>query len=133
MKTPYLQFIIPFFLWPAGLPPDPIDNVADLIRKGNIHELSKSLSLNTEIIISNEENTYSRAGAELMLNKFFSENKPRSVKILHKVNSNAKYRCGVVLIASGKESYRLIYILKETAGNFELIEIRIEDEKPGIK
>ena len=124
-----ILFLILLITIPAFLPLDPIDNVADLIRKGDIHELCKSFPANTEVIISNKDNIYSKADAELVLNKFFSQNKPKSVKVLHRVNSNSKFSCGVLLLTADKGTFRVVYTLEEMAGNFMLIEMRIENGK----
>ena len=71
MKHTYLPLLIVLLLLPAIAVTDPIDKVADLIKQGNIHELSKMFAENVEITIRDEENIYSKTQAELILNKFF--------------------------------------------------------------
>jgi len=117
------------YLVPTAPPADPIDNIANLIRLGNAHELSKFFAPSVEITIMDQEDVYSKVQAELILDKFFSQNKPRSVKMLHKVNSNPNYRFGVLILISDKGTYRIAYTLKEADKNLMLIELRIEKGK----
>jgi hypothetical protein len=129
MKLLYAPLFLILYLVPAVPVADPIDKIADLIRQENIHELSKLFAANVEITILDDENVYSKAQAELVLNKFFSENRPRAVKMLHKVNSNPNYRFGVIILTTDKNTFRIAYTLKVADSNFTMIEMRIETEK----
>lgn len=108
---------------------DPIDKIAALIGKGDIHEVANFFAPNIELTLMDEANTYSKAQAEVILDKFFAQNKPASCKILHKVNSSASYRLGVVIINTDKDTYRIAFTLKGTDNNVQLIELRVESEK----
>jgi F420-dependent methylenetetrahydromethanopterin dehydrogenase len=108
---------------------DPIDKVAELIRQGDTKELSKIFAANVEVTIRDEENVYSKVQAGLILDKFFSQNKPVSVKMLHKVNSNPNYLFGVLILNTTNGLYRIAYTLKKAEGSLMLIELRIETEK----
>jgi len=98
---------------------DPVSKVAAIIRQANMHELSALM----------DENTYSKTRAAAVLTNFFNQNRPVSVKILHKINSSAKYHFGVLLMNTGKGVYRIALTFKEVNGAFQLIELRIETEK----
>lgn len=129
MKPLYLPFAIIFFLMPSLMAADVIDKVAGFIRQGNVPELSKLFASNIEITIQDEENLYSKVQAGLILEKFFAQNKPLSVKMLHKVNSNPNYRFGVLILNTQKGPFRVAYTLKDTDGSPAIIELRIETEK----
>ena len=129
MKPFYLPLLVILYLAPSISPGDPIDKVAELIRQGNIHELSKLFAPNIEVSIIGDENVYSKDQAELILDKFFSQNKPKAVKVLHKINSNPNYRFGVLIVNTDKGPYRVAYTLKGTGGDLMIIELRIESEK----
>jgi hypothetical protein len=128
MKLSYLLlvFILSFVSVFAA---DPIDKVAELIRQGNAPELSKIFAPNVEITILGEENVYSKDQSEIILDKFFSQNKPLAVQILHKVNSNPNYLFAVLTLTTDKGPFRVSYTLKGTNGSQQLIELRIETEK----
>ena len=107
----------------------PIERVAELMRQGNVAELTKLFADNVEITIQDEENLYSKTQAGLILDKFFSQNKPTSVKVLHKVNSSQNYIFGVIILNTQKGPYRIAVTIKQTGSTPELIEIRVETEK----
>lgn len=108
---------------------DPVDSVANLISQGNAHELSKYFAQNVEITLMDVENVYTKTQAEIVVDKFFSQNKPLAVKILHKVDSNPNYRFAVLILNTDKEVFRVSYTMKGTGADLVLIELRIELEK----
>jgi len=52
---------------------DPVDTIADLLKKGNVHELSKLFSSSVELTILKDEGIYSNTQAELILDHFFKK------------------------------------------------------------
>ncbi|TWJ02505.1 uncharacterized protein DUF4783 [Mucilaginibacter frigoritolerans] len=129
IKLLCLPLLFISYLVPGGTFADPIDNVATLIKQGDVHALSAMFAPSVEISILNEENVYSKTQAELVLTKFFNENKPRLVKMLHRVNSNPNYYFGVITMNTDKSAFRIACTLKQIDKHFELIEMRIETEK----
>lgn len=129
MKRFYLSAMIILFIVPIVSIADPIDSVADLIRLGNIRELANIFAPSVGVTIFDEENTYTKSQAEVVLDKFFNQNKPKAVKILHKILSNPNYKFGVAIVTTDRGAFRVAYTLKETNGSFLLIEMRIETEK----
>jgi len=117
------------YLLPSRSSEDPIDKIAMLIKQGNIHELSAMFAQSIEVGINGEDNVYSKTQAEMMLVKFFNDNKVRSVKMLHKVNSNSSYSLGVLIINTDKGAFRIACTLKQLDSSPALIEMRIETEK----
>ncbi|HAL83754.1 MAG TPA: DUF4783 domain-containing protein [Mucilaginibacter sp.] len=106
-----------------------VNRVAELIKQGNIHGLSKLFAPNVEVTLMEDDNVYSKAQAGLILDKFFNQHKPKAVKMLHRINSNPNYRFGVLIVNTGKDTFRVAFTLKETDGSLMLIEFRIETEK----
>ncbi len=129
MKPLYLPLFVILYLVPSVSLVDPIDKVAGLIKQGNIHELAKLFASNIEVTILGDEDVYSKDQAELILDKFFNQNKPKAVKMLHKINSNPNYQFGVLVVNTDKGPYRVAYTLKGTGGDLMMIEFRIETEK----
>ncbi|MDN3547524.1 DUF4783 domain-containing protein [Mucilaginibacter aquaedulcis] len=129
MKLIYLPSLILLFLLPGFAPADAIDNVANLLKQGNSKELAKLFAPSIEISLMDEENIYSQAQATLILDKFFTKNKPKSIKLLHKVNSSANYRFGVFILTTDSGLYRVAFTLKGTDEKMNIIELRIENEK----
>jgi len=128
MKLLYLSMLVCISTVSHISVADPIDKIAELIRQRNIHEMAKSFAGSVEVTILGDENTYSKAQAEVIIDKFFSQNLPKTVKMLHRVNSNPNYRFGVLIVNTSNGTYRIAITLKETDGNLALIEFRVETE-----
>ena len=129
MKLRYFPLLTLLFLIPLVVKADDIEKIADLIKQGNAHELAKMFSSNVDMNILDETNVYSKAQSEMILDKFFKENKPRTVKLLHRVSSNPNYNFGVVILSTDKGKFRISYTLREINKVMVVIELRIETEK----
>ena len=124
MKLLYLPLLILLSLF------DPIDNIAQLIGKGNVHELARYFPAEVEIgLPGTDEDTYTKTAAQSMLEKFFAQNKPLSEKILHKINNGSSFQYGVVILSTAKGPYRVSFNLKNDNGKIQLVKLIIEAEK----
>ena len=130
MKLLYvLLLILPLSFIFAQSTTDVIDKTAELIRQGNVHELAGTFSSSVELAVLGEENVYSNKQSEAILTIFFKHNQPISVKVIHRVTSNANYRFAVLMLTTNNGVYRTSFSLKNVNGRFELNELRIETEK----
>ncbi|MDB5127475.1 DUF4783 domain-containing protein [Mucilaginibacter sp.] len=130
MKLRYLPLLSLLFLLPMVATADTIEKISELIKQGNAHEIAKFFATNVDISILDETNVYSKAQSEMILDKFFKENKPQTVKLLHRINSNPNYNFGVLILTTDKGKFRVSYTLKEVNKVMAIIELRIETEKP---
>jgi hypothetical protein len=128
MKTICLTLFIALqvFFSPAA---DTIDRVSDLFSKGNTTEITKLFADNVDMGIMTDLDTYPKARAGQMLQKFFTDNKPISSKILHKVTSSATFNMGVVALTTSNGVYRVSFTLKDNKGVMQLVEVRVEGER----
>lgn len=108
---------------------DPLDRVADLLKGADTKELFKWLPSMVELTILDEGNVYSKVQAQVILNNFFDKNQPKSIKMIHRVNTNSNYRFAVMMLNTTTGNYRTSYSLKLIDGAFYLTELRIEIEK----
>jgi hypothetical protein len=129
MRLRNLPLLTLLFLLPTVVKAGPIEKIAELFKKGSASEIAAYFSANLDIIVMNEANTYAKAQAEMLLDKFFKEHKPHTVKILHRISSNANYNYAVILLATDKGKFRITYTMKEVGNAMEIIEMRIESEK----
>jgi hypothetical protein len=129
MKKLYLALLVIITAAPALAGDDPVAKVAGIIRQGKVSGLSEMMAESVEISIAGDDNTYSKTQAVGVLNNFFSQNRPLSVTVLHKINSSPKYHFGVLLMSSSKGTYRIALTFRELNGALQLIELRIEPEK----
>lgn len=128
MKLIYTPIVLLLFMFPA-IQAGPIDKIAELIKQGNVHELAKFLADNVDMAVLDNTDVYSKTQAEIILEKFFKENKPLSVKIFHRVSSNSNYNFAVLILNTDKGKYRVSFTLKEVEKEMVIIDLRIETEK----
>lgn len=100
---------------------DIINDVSQAIRSGNAHEIAKYFSSNVDLTILSEEEIYSKAQAEQVLQDFLNKNTPRSFTLLHQGSKpGAKYAIGTYINTQGV-SYRVYFFIKQS-GTSELIQ-----------
>lgn len=109
--------------------PDIIDDVFALLKTSDTKEISKHFASTVELTILTEEDVYSKVQAELILKNFLDKHQPEAVKIIHRLNSNPNYRFGVALLSTSNGSFRTSFSMKNTAGRFQITEMRIEQDK----
>lgn len=129
MRLIYLPTLMFLLLFAVAAKADPIDNIAGFLKQGNAQALSNLFATSVEVTILDQENLYSDTQATLVINKFFTDNKPKSVKILHRVNSSSSYLFGVMFLTTDNGVYRISVTLNGSSGNMKIIELRIEAEK----
>jgi hypothetical protein len=129
MKLKYLPLLVLLYLVPNVCLAGPIEKIAELIKQGNAHELCKYFAATVDITVLENTNVYSKAQAEVILEKFFKENKPQSVSVLHRVNSSPTYNYTVLLLTTDKGKFRVACTMKEVEKEMVVIELRIETEK----
>lgn len=105
---------------------DYIIEISTQFGSGNTKELSKYFSSSINLSLKNNENVYSKAQTEIILDKFFRENSPQSSKITHRLSNNSNYEHAVLLLNTDKGDYRVAIALKDSDKQLQLIEIRIE-------
>lgn len=108
---------------------DQVDKIAALLQQGQAHELVKQFAASVELSILDDEKVLSKEQAEAALNNFFAANKPVAVKIIHRINTNPSLSYAVAQLRTSGGNYRISFSLKNTNGNQELTELRIELEK----
>jgi len=108
---------------------DPIAATAELIKKVNIHDFAKTFASSIDLTILDQEDVYSAAQAEIVLEGFFKNNAVKSVTIIHKVTSNPNVRFAVFNVVTANGTYRTSVSLKLTEGQFLVNELRIETKK----
>jgi len=122
-----LLFLLP--LGEVATAADPVDNAAEYIRTGNMHELSKLFATDVETAILGNENTDTPAQAETALTTFFKNNPVKSVSVVHRVNSNPTIKFAVLNVVTSTGTYRTSLSFKMVNGQFLMDEIKIEAEK----
>jgi hypothetical protein len=107
---------------------DNFEDVAAALKSGNAKQVSTFFNTNLALTIMNDEGTYSKQQAEVIMRNFFAQNPPKQVSIQHRGSSGqgAKYAVAIYECTNGK--FRA-YIFMKDAGNGLLIhELRIEKD-----
>lgn len=105
---------------------DSVMEISNQFRLGNTKGLSKYLSSSVTLSLMNNENVYSKAQSEIILDKFFKENPPQTSRIIHRLENNSNYLHAVLLLDTEKGDYRVAISLKDVNKQLQLIEVRIE-------
>ena len=66
---------------------DIYDELADAIRAGDAHHIAGFFDAKVNLALSNQEDVYSKAQAELLIKDFFSKNPGKTFNLVHKGSS----------------------------------------------
>ena len=105
-----------------------LDKISLALKSGNSKELAKYFDNNIELTILRENGAYSKVQAEQVLKNFFSNNPPKSFKLIHKGSSNKGSQYGIGNLTTSKGTYRTYFYFKQKGEVFKIQELRIEEE-----
>ena len=132
MGTSFFQIILYFlFLFSPfqGQKSDSFEAIAGFLKGSDSRNIAAFFAPIIEMNILSEENEYSKAQAELILRDFLLKNKPITLKILHKLNSNPNYRFAVFSVQSMENKFRISISMAKDGDSFYIKVIRIEYDK----
>jgi hypothetical protein len=132
MGTSFFQIILYFlFLFTPfqGQKSDSFEAIAGFLKVSDSRNIAAFFAPIIEMNILSEENEYSKAQAELILRDFLLKNKPITLKILHKLNSNPNYRFAVFSVQSMENKFRISISMAKDGDYFYIKVIRIEYDK----
>ncbi|MVN20897.1 DUF4783 domain-containing protein [Mucilaginibacter arboris] len=129
MMKPIVSTLLFFTVFSNVFFAGPIDKIAALLQQGQAHELAKQFAASMEFSILDDEKDVSKAQAETLLTNFFTQNKPVSVKVIHRIETNPSLQYAVVQLRTSNGNFRVSYSLKITNGNQEITDLHIEAEK----
>lgn len=101
------------------------DEIIQSLKSGDSKTLSAYFNQNVELVVLENDNVYSKAQAQQIVNKFFSSNPPESFSVIHQGGKEgAQYVIGNLV--TGKGSYRVYFLLKKNSGKDYIHQLRIE-------
>lgn len=101
------------------------DEIIQSLKSGDSKTLSAYFNQNVEMVVLENDNVYSKAQAQQIVNKFFSSNPPVSFNVIHQGGKEgAQYVIGNLV--TGKGSYRVYFLLKKNSGKDYIHQLRIE-------
>lgn len=106
----------------------PINLVTKAMKSGNAAEVAKHFDKIVDITMQNDQSTYSKSQAEMVLKNFFSKHPVKSFSVKHSggsADSTSIYLIGD-LVTISDQKYRLYLYFRQDSGEMHLQEIRFE-------
>lgn len=111
---------------------EPLQEVVQYIRGGNVTGMAKYLDKTVDININNNQASYSASQAEIILKDFFGKNVVKEFSVAQGGNSgtSAQYAIGTLQTSTGL--YQLYVVIKMNENKFLIRQLRFEkiDKKP---
>lgn len=103
-------------------------NISKAIQNGNAKLLGGYFTKTVDLTVKDIEDVYSKDQAEVILTRFFNENKPKSYSVKHEGKSKLDdyYYIGDLVTDTG--TYRLTFFLKKEGEIFRVKQLKIESE-----
>ncbi|MBN1926195.1 MAG: DUF4783 domain-containing protein [Prolixibacteraceae bacterium] len=97
------------------------------IKAGNSATLARHFNQNVELVVLENENVYSKAHAQQVIQDFFSKNKPVSFSIIHKADKgDLNYAIGTLKTENGQ--FRVYFLIKKINNVSFIHQLRIEQQ-----
>ena len=106
-----------------------VPDIGAMLKQDNSRELGKLFSSSIELTLPADDNLYTKDQAESALDKFLKAHKAKGVTALHKIDSSSSFLFEVYILSTDKGAFRVACTLKNTLGDYTVIEIRIEQVK----
>jgi hypothetical protein len=122
-----ILFIVGFIICSNQLKAQIPDGILQSLKTGNSKTLSEYFNQNVEMVVLENDNVYSKAQAQQIVNKFFSSNPPENFTIIHQGGKEgAQYVIGNLI--TGKGTFRVYFLLKKSGGKDYIHQLRIEEQ-----
>lgn len=102
------------------------NNIAGLLKSGNVNGLSEYFMSNVDLTILDNNDVYSKAQATQVTKRFFDENPPSGFEIKHEGKSKMEDHYRIGMLRTSKGNYRITYFLKNHEGRYLIKKLRIE-------
>jgi purine-nucleoside phosphorylase len=101
-------------------------NINTALRTGNVGGIAQYIDNVIDITINNNQSTYSKAQAEMVLRDFFAKHSPKDFVSEKTGNGNNTFYTIGHLTVSGTCSYRIYISMRMKEGAYFLQELRFE-------
>ena len=104
------------------------NEIISSLKNGNAKVLSGYFNQNVELVVLDNDNVYSKAQAQQIVDNFFSANTPKNFAILHELGrEGSKSVIGNLLTKNG--TFRVYFLLKQSNGKDYIHQLRIEKQE----
>jgi hypothetical protein len=103
------------------------DEIIVSLSTGNASKLAKNFNQNVELVVLDNENVYSKAHAEQVIDDFFKKYPPTKFTIIHQGGKgDSSYAIGT--LQSSKDKFRVYFLLKMVNNVAYIHQLRIEKQ-----
>lgn len=103
------------------------DEIIQSLKTGNSKTLSEYFNQNVEMAVLENDNVYSKAQAQQIINKFFNSYSPESFNVLHDGGKEGD-RYVIGNLVTNKGNFRVYFLLRKNNGKDYIIQLRIEEQ-----
>ncbi len=104
------------------------DEIILSLKSGNAKILSEYFNQNVELMVPENDNVYSKAQAQLIVNDFFTTYSTQGFSVIHQGGKEgAQYVIGN--LSTKKGSFRVYFLLKNNNGKDYIHQLRIEKQE----
>ena len=131
MKTTPIIFLISFILvtgFSYSVPQSVTKEITAAIRAADDEKLATYLNNTVDVTLPNNEGTYSKNQAQLILKDFFSKTPPESFEINHEGSSNNGSLYLIGSYKSTNKTYRVYILIKNISGKYLIQQLQFEDD-----
>jgi hypothetical protein len=122
-----ILFITGFIIFSTQLKAQVPDEILQSLKTGNSKTLADFFNQNVEMVVLENDNVYSKAQAQQIVSKFFSNNPPENFTIIHQGGKEgAQYVIGNLITKKG--TFRVYFLLKKSSGKDYIHQLRIEEQ-----
>lgn len=100
--------------------------IINAFKTGNAAKIASFFGDNVDLSILGKANLYSKSQAQQILQRFFTEHKPKEFAIIHKGNGGSSQYFIGKLISTANSTYRVTLNSKSEGGKSEITSLTIE-------
>lgn len=123
----FFLLILSFICLPAVAQVNVPDEIFKALDSGNAEIVSEYFNQNVQLTVLENDNVYSKAQAQQILIKFFSDYQPQGfTKLYESSKGNAKYVIGNLKTKKG--GFRVYFLVKEDKGKSYIHQLTIDKQ-----
>lgn len=108
---------------------DPFESIIKAFQKADAVSLSSSFNATVELLLPENENTYSSVQGEMIMKDFFKKYPPDSFTEIQKGNIDQASRFAICNYVTGNTQYQVYINLRKETDRFLIQKIKFEEKK----
>ena len=108
---------------------DPFDPVIKAIEGSDARNLASSFNVTVELILPDNENTYSASQGEMIMKDFFKKYPPDSFTVIQKGTTDPVSMFAIGNYVSGNRHYQVYISMRKEKDIFLIQKIKFEEKK----